>query len=121
MVWLEMKKGYESVKKKPKEHLENSHQEVSWWQPSVVLFGRLSGWIAFPVIIALFVGKWLDQKYQTDPWLFLLSVGLAFILSSIGIVKEASSAMKSICDEPEKEEERKIVNLVQIFINRQYS
>lgn len=91
-----MKQGKASSKKQANHDVANGDQEVSWWQPSVVLFGRLSGWIAFPVIIALFVGKWLDQRYQTDPWLFLLSVGVAFVASSIGIVKEASNAMKNI-------------------------
>jgi hypothetical protein len=98
-----MKTSKESVKKQANKHNANNDQEVSWWQPSVVLFGRLSGWIAFPVILALFVGKWLDQKYQTEPWLFLLSVGLAFVTSSIGIVKEASVAMKSISDSEKKD------------------
>ena len=101
-----MRKGKESSKKQTKKHEKSNDQEVSWWQPSLILFGRLSGWIAFPVIIALFVGKWLDQRYQTEPWLFLLSVGIAFILSSFGIVKEASKAMKSLSEDSKDKEEK---------------
>ncbi len=70
--------------------------DTLWWQPSVVLFMKLSGWIGGPVIIALFVGKWLDEKYNTEPWLFLITVGLAFTASSIGIAKEAGKAMKKM-------------------------
>ena len=73
-----------------------------WWQPSVILFARMSGWIAGPIIIAIFIGKYLDKKYNTDPWLFLLSVGLAFVLSMTGIVRDAMQAMKDI----EKQESR---------------
>ena len=81
-----------------------------WWQPSVVLFMRLSGWIGGPVIIALFVGKWLDEKYDTEPWLFLATVGLAFTASSIGIAKEAGKAMEKMSqadkqDKPDKKED----------------
>lgn len=68
-----------------------------------MLFGRLSGWIAVPVILAVFLGKWLDKRYGTEPWLFLLSVGGAFILSSFGIVRDSVSEMKRI----EKEAKRK--------------
>ena len=78
-----------------------------WWQPSLVLFGRLSGWIAGPVILALFVGKWLDKKYSTEPKLFLLCVGVAFIVSTFGIVKDAMEAMKKITDDAQKAEELK--------------
>lgn len=67
-----------------------------WWQPGLILFMRMSGWIAGPVIIAIFVGKYLDKKYNTEPWLFLLSVGIAFALSIFGIVKDSINAMKEI-------------------------
>ncbi len=67
-----------------------------WWQDSVMLFMQLSGWIGIPVILGVFLGQWLDRKYNTEPWLFLITVGLAFIISMVGIVKEATSAMKKI-------------------------
>ena len=52
--------------------------------------------------MAVFLGKWLDEKYGTKPWLFLLCVGVAFIISSIGIVKEALEAMKKVEEEEKK-------------------
>lgn len=78
-------------------------EQVPWWQPGVFLFVRLSGWIGGPVLIAIFVGRWLDRKYDTDPWLFLLSVGVAFAVSTIGIVKDSLAELKRI----EKEEQSK--------------
>lgn len=77
----------------PKEKRDTAG-EKSWWQPGLVLFGRLSSWIVGPVILAIVVGKWLDRKYDTKPWLFLSTVGLAFVLSMFGIVKEGLKAMK---------------------------
>jgi hypothetical protein len=75
---------------------ENEKKEAPWWQPSLVLFMKLSGWIAFPVIAAVFIGKWLDQKYHSEPWLFLISVGVAFFFSMFGIVNDSIREMKRI-------------------------
>ncbi|MCK4744675.1 AtpZ/AtpI family protein [Candidatus Parcubacteria bacterium] len=71
-------------------------EKNNWWQPGVELFLKLSGWIAVPIIAAIFLGKWLDDKYGTEPKLFLLSVFIAFIISNIGIVYNAIRAMKDL-------------------------
>ena len=88
---------------------EKEDNKATWWQPSLILFGRLSGWIGGPVILALFLGKWLDNKYGTAPKLFLLCVGVAFVVSMLGIVKDATSAMKEIDAEAEKAKKIKTV------------
>lgn len=82
---------------------DQNKSKVSWWQPGVLLFMRLSGWIAGPIIIAIFAGKWLDSKYGTDPWLFLLTVGFAFIVSTMGIVRDSMKELKRV----EKEQKKK--------------
>lgn len=73
----------------------------SWWQPGLVLFAKTSGWIGVPIIVALFVGRWLDRKYGTDPWLFLSTIGVAFLISSFGIMMESIKVMKNIDKEGE--------------------
>jgi F0F1-type ATP synthase assembly protein I len=80
------------------EDLNKKEPEIKrpWWQDSVMLFTQLSGWIGIPVILGVFLGRWLDQRYNTEPWLFLITVGVAFAISMIGIVKEAGGAMKKI-------------------------
>lgn len=80
---------------------EQSKKEApdNWWQQPLFLFMELSGWIAFPVIIAVFLGKWLDQKFETKPWLFLTTVAFAFTISIIGIVRSAVKSMKQIKDQ----------------------
>ncbi len=72
----------------------------------MLLFGRLSGWIGGPIIVALFVGKWLDKKYDSEPWIFLLSVAIAFIVSSIGMVREAKIVMDKITKEEELKKQK---------------
>lgn len=81
--------------------------EVLWWQPGLVLFGKMSGWIGGPVIMAIFLGKWLDQRYSSEPKLFLLCVGVAFLVSTLGIVRDATTAMKKITDDADRTKELK--------------
>ena len=86
---------------------EKKETNALWWQPSLVLFGRLSGWIGGPIIVAVFLGKWLDKKYSSEPKLFLLCVGVAFFVSTFGIARDASEAMKKITDDAKKDKELK--------------
>jgi F0F1-type ATP synthase assembly protein I len=51
-------------------------------------FGDFSVTIAVPAVGAAFLGKWLDQKWQTEP-LFLISfLALAFLLTAVIVVKK---------------------------------
>lgn len=62
---------------------------AAWWQPAMMMFLKLSAWIAGPVIIALFLGKWLDNRYDSAPWLFLVCTLVAFLISMVGLIKHA--------------------------------
>lgn len=75
--------------------MENNSQ-VPWWQPALLLFIQLSGWIIVPVVAAMFLGKWLDGKYGTEPWLYIASVGCAFVISMVGIIRETRHYSKQI-------------------------
>lgn len=47
---------------------------------------NISGWIAFPVIVGLFLGQWLDNKFGTAPWLLLATLAFSFVVSMFGMV-----------------------------------
>ena len=66
------------------------------WQPGMQLFLKLSGWIGGPVLIAAFVGTYLDTKYHTNPWLFLLSVGISFVISTAALIYYGLKEMRRI-------------------------
>jgi hypothetical protein len=68
----------------------------TWWVPAVSVFARLSGWLLAPLIIGVTLGKWLDKKYDTAPWLFLITIGVAFIVSMFGLVKNTMEEFKKI-------------------------
>ena len=56
-----------------------------WLQIGLKMFVESTGWIAMPVVGALFLGRWLDNKYNSQPIFFLGLTILAFIISSVGI------------------------------------
>lgn len=66
------------------------------WSLALKIMANISGWIAFPVIIGLFLGKWLDQKFKTEPWLFLITIGFCFFVSMFGLVTNALKEFKQI-------------------------
>jgi F0F1-type ATP synthase assembly protein I len=81
--------------------LENK-SKIAWWQSGMELFLRLSGWIGMPIIIAVFVGKFLDRKYNSEPWLFLLSVGISFVVSMFALVYIGLGEFKKIEEDNKK-------------------
>jgi len=66
------------------------------WAIALRVLVNLSGWIAGPIIIGLIVGKWLDKKYGTEPWLFLATIGVCFLVSMYGLVINALKEFKKI-------------------------
>lgn len=74
------------------------NNQAAWWQPAVTMCLHLSAWIAAPIIIALYLGKWLDQKYDSEPKLLLVCIGLAFIISMTGLIKNTIAESKKISE-----------------------
>ena len=72
------------------------NNKKSYWADSLVIFARMSGWVAGPIIIGLFVGKGLDSKFGTTPMIFIATITLSFLCSTFGIVLEAKRYMKDI-------------------------
>lgn len=70
-----------------------------WWRDGVIIFSKVSAYIAIPVIIASYIGKYLDKKYGTDPIIFLISVATAFILTIYLIWREMKIFQKKIAIE----------------------
>lgn len=69
------------------ETTKNSFNNGPWWKPAIQIFSEVSTWIAVPIILAVIGGKYLDNYFGTKPWMLLISAGIAFGISSYGIVK----------------------------------
>ncbi len=89
------------------ESSKNSKSNGNWWQPAVAMFARMSGWIVAPVLIATFLGNWLDRKYSTAPWMLIGTVGAAFVISMIGLIMEATKEYKKIVNGGKKKKEKR--------------
>jgi len=80
----------------PNEKNSKKIKEVPFWQPAMIMFLKLSVWIAAPIIIALYLGEWLDQKFATKPWLFLSCIALAFAVSLTGLIKNTFQEIEKL-------------------------
>ena len=58
-----------------------------WWKPAIIVFASVSAWIAVPIIAALYLGKYLDKKYASQPKFFLILIAVAFLITIFGIIR----------------------------------
>lgn len=68
---------------------QNKKNNTPWWRDGVIVFIRISGYIAIPIVIALYTGEYLDKKYNTNNLFFLILITIAFVSTILLIWKEA--------------------------------
>lgn len=68
----------------------------AWWKPGVIIFSKVSASIAIPIVLALYIGKYLDKKYNSEPWLFLGLTFIAFMFSLFYIWKSIVKYMNDL-------------------------
>ncbi len=66
-----------------------------YWHDALTAFGRMSGWIVGPILLALVAGKWLDARFHTAPIIFVSLTGFSFMVSIFGLVKEGRAYLRS--------------------------
>ena len=74
----------------------NKDIEKPWWRDGVIVFSKVSAYIAFPIILASLIGKSLDRKYNSEPFGFLSLIAIAFITTIYLIWKEMKNYQKKI-------------------------
>lgn len=77
-------------------NMKEKKTDKNYWVEPLKMFGRLSAWIAFPVLFGALVGKWLDRKYDSSPRWFLIVIGLSFVISMFGLIKNTLEEYKKI-------------------------
>lgn len=78
-------------------------RQEKWWQEGLGLAMELTGWLIIPILGALILGKWLDNHYDSAPWLFLLCTAVAFIITCCGIIYKAAIWMREISTDQNKQ------------------
>ena len=53
------------------------------------IFADFSGTIAIPAVLSALAGKWLDERYATEPRYLILLLALALALTAIIVVRKA--------------------------------
>lgn len=72
-----------------------------WWRDGLVNFAKVSASIAIPIIIALYLGRYLDTKWGSAPWIFLGLTAIAFVVSLVSIYISMVKYIKDL-EETEK-------------------
>lgn len=83
----------------------NNNKDIKspWWRDGVLIFSKVSAYIAVPIIIALYAGKFLDKKYNTGTLISFVLIAIAFISTIYLIWKETKNYQKKL----EREEKLK--------------
>lgn len=91
----------------------NDKNDKDWWRPAVNMFANISGWVAGPIVIALFLGKYLDNKYGNGgQWYFIVLTGFAFLVSIAGIWRILKKYIDGINAEAElKKQKEKLTQI----------
>jgi len=75
---------------------EKSNTKDLWWREGLMSFMKIGASIAVPIIIALYVGQYLDERYNSKPFIFLGLTFIAFIISLVFIYKNMMKYIKEI-------------------------
>lgn len=76
------------------------------WSIAIRTMSIASAWIVGPVLLGLVIGKWLDRKYSSGPWLMIISLSFFFLVSMFGIAKNALKEYRKIEEEAKKNKDQ---------------
>jgi F0F1-type ATP synthase assembly protein I len=65
------------------------HNDAKYYRLAGRIFADFSGVIAIPAVLAVLLGKWLDQKQGTEPRYIVIFLVIAFFLTGVLVVKKA--------------------------------
>lgn len=63
--------------------------DANYYRLAMKIFADFSGTIAIPAVLAALAGKWLDEKYATEPRYLIVFVFLALVLTAVILVRKA--------------------------------
>lgn len=74
---------------------ESPNQTGVRFGKGMAVAAHITGYIIGPLVIFAGLGWWLDQKFDTSPFIMLGAILLAFITTNILIFKRASDVVRS--------------------------
>lgn len=79
--------------------MNNKDIKDNWWKEGLMIFAQVSSYIAIPIVVSLYLGKYLDSKYNTEPYIFFLLIALAFLTSMFLIWQTVKIYIKDLKEE----------------------
>lgn len=77
--------------------------DAAYYRLAMRIFADFSASIAVPAVLGALLGKWLDSQYATYPRYLIICLLVAFLLTSLNILKKASFYSESYKQLIEKE------------------
>lgn len=74
----------------------SNNNDKTWLRDAFLMLSRLSIWVAMPVIFASFLGKYLDEKFGTRPWIVTAFIIIAFNVSIVVLIWETNKVFKDV-------------------------
>ena len=84
----------------------NDKQSGAWL--TLKLLGDLGFLIAVPLVVFGLVGRMLDRKFGTSPWLLLAGLVISLIVTSISIYKKTLQLTADMENEIRKADEKTV-------------
>jgi hypothetical protein len=66
-----------------------------WWKPVMIFYVKTTSWIVFPLVIAIFGGKYVSKSFSSQT-LFFLVVMVGFGVTCFGIYREIKQYKKDL-------------------------
>ena len=63
--------------------------DAAYYRLAMKIFADFSGTIALPAVLAALLGKWLDVRYGTEPWLLISLLVFALLSTAVSIKRKA--------------------------------
>jgi hypothetical protein len=84
---------------------KNDQDKNFWLNVGLRMFAESTGWIAIPVVGALYLGRYLDEKQNTGNLYFFSLTALAFIISCVGLSLIGMKYLKMLDQDKEKKKD----------------
>ena len=67
----------------------------AWWKPAMVFYGKVTGWIIAPLMVAVVVWKYFGRTLGSQIWFFVLIL-FVFCITIYGIWREIKIYKKDL-------------------------
>ena len=78
-----------------KKDQNSKKREDAWWRPIMFFYVKTTSWIIFPLILAIFAGKYVSQSIGSQT-VFFLFIMLGFVITCWGIYREIKQYKKDL-------------------------